>query len=288
VALGDLVRTSHVQPSIFWTPTSFLATGLFLAPIISGRELRWQAWLAYGLLGALAVVAFGSLIGEGLDIHGWLTPALHAFGMQGWEYLDLGRVWQFLLTAGLLFWAFMLFRGLRGALKGTSRVNLPWLLFYTGLAIPAFSTVRLLTSFESNYTVADFWRFMVVHLWVEDFLEISTTVKMACTSSSHDRELTLATQPWPHSEATRFHRGLVLVLITLAALLVTATAVRHHQPEGLAVLVVPLAICMVLAQRFTEHFRRTPTGFPDATAAIELRVTPQSRSRWAADHREAK
>ena len=175
----NLVRTWHVQLSIFWTATSFLATGLFLAPIISGREPRRQSWLAYGLLGALAVVVFGSLIGEGLDIHGWLTPALHMFGMQGWEYLDLGRVWQFLLTAGLFFWAFMLFRGLRGALKGTSRVNLPWLFFYTGLAIPAFYAVGLLTSSESNYTVADFWRFMVVHLWVEDFLEIFTTVLVA-------------------------------------------------------------------------------------------------------------
>jgi nitric oxide reductase subunit B len=134
----NLVRTWHVQLSIFWTATSFLAAGLFLAPIVSKREPRRQSWLAYGLLGALAAVVFGSLIGEGLDIHGWLSQALHAFGMQGWEYLDLGRVWQFLLTAGLFLWAFMLFRGLRGALKGTSRINLPWLFFFTGLAIPAF------------------------------------------------------------------------------------------------------------------------------------------------------
>jgi nitric oxide reductase subunit B len=165
--------------SIFWTATSFLATGLFLAPIVSGREPRRQSWMAYGLLGALAVVVFGSLIGEGLDIHGWLSPAAHAFGMQGWEYLDLGRVWQVLLTLGLFLWAYLLFRGLRGALRGQSRMNLPWLFFFTGLAIPAFYAVGLLTSAESSYTVADFWRFMVVHLWVEDFLEIFTTVLVA-------------------------------------------------------------------------------------------------------------
>ncbi|XAS75648.1 cbb3-type cytochrome c oxidase subunit I [Dermatophilaceae bacterium Sec6.4] len=175
----NLVRTWHVQLSIFWTATSFLATALFLAPIISGREPRRQSWLAYGLLGALVVVVFGSLIGEGLDIHGWLSPALHAFGMQGWEYLDLGRVWQVLLTLALFFWAFMLFRGLRRAMVAQSRINLPWLFFYTGLAIPAFYAVGLLTSSESSYTVADFWRFMVVHLWVEDFLEIFTTVLVA-------------------------------------------------------------------------------------------------------------
>jgi nitric oxide reductase subunit B len=175
----NLVRTWHVQLSIFWTATSFLATGLFLAPIVSGKEPRHQAKLAWALLGALAVVVFGSLIGLGLDIHGWLSPALHALGMQGWEYLDLGRLWQVLLTIGLFFWAFMLFRGLRGALRGQSRLNLPWLFFYTGLAIPAFYAVGLLTSADSSYTVADFWRFMVVHLWVEDFLEIFTTVLVA-------------------------------------------------------------------------------------------------------------
>jgi nitric oxide reductase subunit B len=175
----NLVRTWHVQLSIFWTATSFLAAGLFLAPIVSGGEPRRQSWLAYGLLGALAVVVFGSMIGEGLDIHGWLSPALHVIGMQGWEYLDLGRVWQVLLTLALFFWAFMLWRGLRAALRGQSRVNLPWLFFYTGLAIPAFYAVGLLTSSESDYTVADFWRFMVVHLWVEDFLEIFTTVLVA-------------------------------------------------------------------------------------------------------------
>ena len=99
--------------------------------------------------------------------------------MQGWEYLDLGRVWQVLLTLGLFFWAFMLFRGLRARCARQSRINMPWLFFFTGLAIPAFYAVGLLTSAESSYTVADFWRFMVVHLWVEDFLEIFTTVLVA-------------------------------------------------------------------------------------------------------------
>jgi hypothetical protein len=111
-------------------------------------------------------------------------------------------------------------------------------------------------------------------------------VKTACTSSPHGREVTIPIQPWPHSEAARFHRGLVLVLIGLAALLLTATALRHHQPGDLVVLAVPIVISAILAQRFTAHFRRTPTGFPAATSSTGLRVTPVSRTRWAADHRE--
>jgi nitric oxide reductase subunit B len=175
----NLVRTWHVQLSIFWTATSFLAAGIFLAPMIAGREPRRQHWLAYGLLGALALVVFGSMAGEALDIHGRLPDALNAIGMQGWEYIDLGRFWQVLLTVGLVLWVVILFRGLRTRLRVDSRGNMPWMFFFTALAIPAFYAVGLLTSSDSSFTVADFWRFMVVHLWVEDFLEIFTTVLVA-------------------------------------------------------------------------------------------------------------
>ena len=175
----NLVRTWHVQLSIFWTATSFLAAGIFIAPMITGREPRRQHWLAYGLLGALALVVFGSMAGEALDIHGLLPDALRAFGMQGWEYIDLGRFWQILLTLGLFLWVLILFRGLRGRLKTESRGNMPWMFFYTALAIPAFYAVGLLTRSDQSFTIADFWRFMVVHLWVEDFLEIFTTVLVA-------------------------------------------------------------------------------------------------------------
>jgi nitric oxide reductase subunit B len=175
----NLVRTWHVQLSIFWTATSFLAAGIFLTPMIAGREPRRQHWLAYGLLGALAVVVFGSMAGEYLDIHGLLSGTLGALGMQGWEYLDLGRFWQILLTAGMVLWVVILFRGLRSRLRSESRGNMPWMFFFTALAIPAFYAVGLITSSDSSFTVADFWRFMVVHLWVEDFLEIFTTVLVA-------------------------------------------------------------------------------------------------------------
>ena len=66
----NLMRTWHVQLAIFWVATSFLAAGIFLAPMIAGREPRGQHLLAYGLLGALAVVVFGSMIGEWLGIFG--------------------------------------------------------------------------------------------------------------------------------------------------------------------------------------------------------------------------
>jgi nitric oxide reductase subunit B len=100
----NLARTWHVQLAIFWVATSYLAAGIFLAPMIVGQEPRGQHWLAFGLLGALVVVVFGSLAGEMAGVWGWFREAWIWFGHQGFEYLDLGRFWQVLLIAGLGAW----------------------------------------------------------------------------------------------------------------------------------------------------------------------------------------
>ena len=175
----NIARTWHLQLAIFWVATGFLAAGIFLTPMIAGREPRGQHWLAYALLVALAVVVFGSLIGEFIGIHGWLPQLWVWFGSQGFEYLDLGRFWQILLTIGLFFWVVILFRGLRGKLRAEHMGNMPWLFFFSALTIPAFYGVGLLAHPAAHFTTTDFWRFWVVHLWVEDFLELFTTIMVA-------------------------------------------------------------------------------------------------------------
>ncbi len=175
----NLARTWHVQLSLLWTAASFLAAGIFLAPIISGREPRRQSWLTYGLLGALFIVVAGTLTGTALSTFGvdWAKGSI--FFDQQWEYLDLPRFWQILLVIGLFLWIAIIFRAIRSRLKTESKLNMPWLFFYAGLAIPAFYAVGLLAGTETRLTVAEFWRFWVVHLWVEDFLELFTTVMVA-------------------------------------------------------------------------------------------------------------
>ena len=95
----NVVRTWHLQLALFWVVTSFLAAGIFLVPMITGREPRGQKLLAYGLLGALVIVVVGSLFGEFAGIQGLIRDPW--FGDQGFEYLDLGRFWQVLLSIGL-------------------------------------------------------------------------------------------------------------------------------------------------------------------------------------------
>jgi nitric oxide reductase subunit B len=175
----NIARTWHLQLAIFWVATSYLAAGIFLVPMITGREPRGQQILSYALLAALAVVVFGSLGGEYAGVFGWIQHGWVWFGNQGFTFLDLGRFWQILLTIGLFFWVIILFRGMRNKLRTEYAGNMPWLFFFAALAIPAFYAVGLLVRTDSTFTTTDFWRFWVVHLWVEDFLELFTTVMVA-------------------------------------------------------------------------------------------------------------
>jgi len=176
----NLVRTWHVQLSLFWVATGFLAVGIFLVPMITRRnDDKRQGVLVYMLLAALVVVVVGSTLGELAGLRGAFGHLWSWFGMQGFEYLDLGKFWQVLLTVGLAFWVFILWRGLRRRLAADSPANMPWLFFFAALALPAVYAVGLLTQHGDNLTITDYWRFMIVHLWVEDFLELFTTVMVA-------------------------------------------------------------------------------------------------------------
>lgn len=173
----NLARTWHLQLALLWTAAAFLAGGIFLTPFISRREPKRQHWLSYGLLGAVVIVVVGSLLTEALSIYG-IVPAGSLFSQQ-WEYLDLPRLWQALLTVGMFLWIAIIWRGMRSRLKDESKSNMPWVFFFSGLAIPAFYAVGMLAGSDTHLSVADFWRFWVVHLWVEDFLELFTTVMVA-------------------------------------------------------------------------------------------------------------
>ncbi|MFZ1866584.1 MAG: cbb3-type cytochrome c oxidase subunit I [Polyangiales bacterium] len=176
----NLTRTWHVQLALFFVASSYLAMGIFLVPMIAGTEPRHQEKLAIALFVALVLVVVASLFGEYLSYHGYLdTDAAWWFGAQGWEYLDLGRAFQIALTAGLAFWVVIVYRGLRGRLAHEHPGNMPWLFLYSTLSIPLFYGVGMVFGPRTNFAVMDFWRFWVVHLWVEDFLELFTTIAVA-------------------------------------------------------------------------------------------------------------
>ncbi|MGI5863690.1 MAG: nitric-oxide reductase large subunit [Myxococcales bacterium] len=177
----NLTRTWHLQLAIFFVAASFLAMGIFITPLVAGREPRGQDKLAIGLFAAVVVVVVGSLIGELLSFRDLISLDGPWFwlGAQGWEYIDLGRVWQAALVVGMLLWVGIILRGLWPKLREEHPGNMPFLFLYSALSIPAFYAVGMVIGLDTNFTVMDFWRFWVVHLWVEDFLELFTTIMVA-------------------------------------------------------------------------------------------------------------
>jgi nitric oxide reductase subunit B len=175
----NLLRTWHLQLAIFWIATAWVAGGLFLAPLVGREEPRGQRLGANLLFGALLVVVLGSLLGEWLGINGKLGSLWFWLGDQGSEYLDLGRLWQLLLAAGLALWLVLMFRALRPAMKAAGRSELASLFLYSAAAIPIFYLPALFYGPDTNFAVIDNWRFWIIHLWVEGFFELFATVMVA-------------------------------------------------------------------------------------------------------------
>jgi nitric oxide reductase subunit B len=174
-------RTWHIQTGVFWIATAFLGAGLFLAPIIGGREPRFQRLGVNVLFGALLVIVVGSLAGEWLSIHQYLSLDMGFwFGHQGYEYVDLGRFWQIFLFAGLLIWLTLMMRGIWPAFtKTNSKRQLISLFAGSVVAIGLLYGAGLFYGARSNLAVAEYWRWWVVHLWVEGFFEVFATGVMA-------------------------------------------------------------------------------------------------------------
>lgn len=176
---SHLARTWHLQLAVFWVATAYVAGGLLLAQAVGGEEAPGQVLGINLLFGALVAVVGGSLLGEFLGLHQLLGNAWYWLGHQGWEYLELGRLWQILLAAGLIFWIALLFRAVGPARKGTESREIASLFLYTAAAIPVFYLPAMFFDASSHFSVVDVWRFWIIHLWVEGFFELFVTAMVA-------------------------------------------------------------------------------------------------------------
>lgn len=115
--------------------------------------------------------------------------------------------------------------------------------------------------------------------------------KPDCTDSNEGREIVRPLDPWPHSEAGRFHRGLSLVLVVLALLVLGVGVTRNHAPAEAALLLSMLAAALLVGRWLLRDFRAHPAGFPAPTASQGLRMAAtdgagrRRRSRWASQNR---
>lgn len=252
-------RTWHVQIGLFWIATAWLAAGLFIGPLVSHHEPKYQRLGVNVLFAALLLVVVGSLAGEWLSVKNHLSDAVSFyFGHQGYEYVELGRFWQILLMVGLLLWLVLMLRVLWPALQKNGLGNLPdsaaklsaedraaarqaatsqsavqqrgsmfaqptaeaasvtpassaanvavadetvagpvaqatilapeeranqrhlvILLAVATAAIALFYGAGLTWGRHSHLTIVEYWRWWVVHLWVEGFFEVFATTVIA-------------------------------------------------------------------------------------------------------------
>ena len=176
-----LTRTWHTQLGIFWIAVAWLATGLYVAPMLSNHEPKYQKLGVNVLFGALLFVVVGSFAGEWLAIQQKLGHANNFwFGHMGYEYVDLGRFWAILLFAGLMIWLTLVGRALWPALRtpGETR-GLVGMVFISTLCIGLFFGAALTWGRHSPLSMIEYWRWWVVHLWVEGFFEVFATAVIA-------------------------------------------------------------------------------------------------------------
>ncbi|MBX7167083.1 MAG: nitric-oxide reductase large subunit, partial [Pirellulales bacterium] len=177
----SVTRTWHVQMGLFWIATAWLAAGLFIGPLVSEQEPKGQRLGVNILFLALLLVVAGSLTGQWLSVQNKLTDKVSFyFGHQGYEYVDLGRVWQLALFAGLLLWFGLMVRVLLPALRRTGeQKQLVTLLAVASAAIALFYGAGLTWGQHSHLSMVEYWRWWVVHLWVEGFFEVFATTVIA-------------------------------------------------------------------------------------------------------------
>jgi nitric oxide reductase subunit B len=176
----SLARTYHLQLGIFWIATAWLAAGLYIGPSV-GEEPRYQRLGVNVLFGALLVVVVGSMAGQWLSVKQRLSEdAWFYFGHSGYEYIDLGRAWQIALLVGLFLWLALMVRALLPALRRNDEQKpVLTLLLISSTAIAGFYAAALGYGRTTNLAIAEYWRWWVVHLWVEGFFEVFATVVIA-------------------------------------------------------------------------------------------------------------
>ena len=176
-----ITRTWHNQLGIFWIATAWLASGLYIGPAVSGVEPKYQRLGVNVLFGALLVVVLGSMAGEWLSVMNKMSDSnWFLFGHSGYEYIDLGRFFQAALFIGLLLWLVLMVRAIKPALKKKDdQKQILTLFLISSVAIALFYGAALMYGKHTNLAIAEYWRWWVVHLWVEGFFEVFATVVIA-------------------------------------------------------------------------------------------------------------
>lgn len=171
-----VTRSWHVQLSLLWISACWIGASFFVMPMLCPREPPRQKSYINLVFAIIVVLVAGSLVGLFIGPKGISGEAWYWIGHQGWEYLEPAKVWQGLLYVVFSLWVFVLYRGLRPVITIKKPWALPNWLIYATASILVLLCSGLVFTPTTNFVIADFWRWMVIHMWAEAFFEVFTTI----------------------------------------------------------------------------------------------------------------
>ena len=171
-----ITRSWHVQLSLLWISACWIGASFFMMSMVSPDQPKNQAKLINTIFWLTILLVSGSMVGMFLGPHGLLAKTWFWFGHQGWEYVELGKLWQIILGMVFILWAITIYRGIKPVMKTKQPWALPNWLVYTTFSIILLLISGFIATPKTNFVIADFWRWMVVHMWAEAFFEVFTTV----------------------------------------------------------------------------------------------------------------
>jgi len=170
-----ITRSWHVQLSLLWISACWVGASFFVMSLIGSKQNKSQLYLVNSIFWLFVIMVAGAAAGICLGPHGLLSN-WYWLGNQGWEYVELGKFWQVLLAICLVLWVVTLYRGIRPVMKLKQPWALPNWLVYTSASIILLLISGFIATPKTNFVIADFWRWCVIHMWAEAFFEVFTTV----------------------------------------------------------------------------------------------------------------
>jgi len=181
-----VARAWHTQLSILWIAVCWFAATIWILPLIVRPEPRGQLGWVNLLFWMLAVVGVGGALGLPLGMRGMLDKLDQGnfglwrwLGAQGWEFMQIGRAYQYLLYAAFVVWLVIVVRGVWPVLRQKQTWSLPNWMVYSIVGIIFMFSAGFVAGPDTNFVIADFWRWCTIHMWVEAFFEVFTTILVA-------------------------------------------------------------------------------------------------------------
>lgn len=171
-----ITRSWHVQLSLLWISACWIGASFFMMSLVSPAQPKKQLTLINMIFWLTVLLVAGSFAGILLGPKGIIGKNWYWLGHQGWEYVEMGKLWQVILAAVFIIWAITLYRGIKPVMKLKQPWALPNWLVYTTFSIILLFVSGFIATPKTNFVIADFWRWMVVHMWAEAFFEVFTTV----------------------------------------------------------------------------------------------------------------